>query len=220
MEKRSTKNMKKGLIMIKKEKPYLYYNWNTDTYETTYSLKDLKGEYGGSRVFGPNDRLCAYQDFKNQILTNGNIMAECELDFEEIGEPDHELYKDLNISQIQYDTELLKESGLSNDEVNKYLKLSKGYAIYLNNLKIFDEPKNYSDFTTGDWVEYREGPVRWIPEEIKKPFFGMIMEDSDYNNYILIIISAKEACEIFNGKQSAIIRKRISKWFYTPGTWI
>jgi len=44
------------------------------------------------------------------------------------------------------------------------------------------------------------------------------MQDSNHNDYILIIISAKEACEIFNEKQSIVMRKRISKWFYAP--WI
>lgn len=212
--------MKKGLIMVKKSKPYLYYNWTTDTYETTYSLKDLKGEYGGSRVFGPNDRLCAYQDFENQILTNGNIMAECELEVEDL-----RIVDDDPLGAYWYETktlgenEILEKSCLTSDELFEYLgEDNEGYAIHINNLKTFDEPKKYSDFTTGDWVEYREGPVYWIPEEIKKPFFGMIMQDSNHNDYILIIISAKEACRIFNGKQSIVLRKRISKWFYAP--WI
>ena len=212
--------MKKGLIMVKKTKPYLYYNWTTDTYETTYSLKDLKGEYGGSRVFGPHDRLCAYQDFKNQILTNGNIMAECELDVEEIKYlcscKDGNAYA-TNKSCLNLE-DLCKACCLSSNELENYLGNKSGYAIHINNLKTFDEPKKYSDFTTGDWVEYREGPVYWVPEEIKKPVSGMIMQDSNHNDYILIIISAKEACEIFNEKQSIVMRKRISKWFYAP--WI
>lgn len=205
--------MSKLLLGCKKTKPYLYYNWTTDTYETTNSLKDLRGDYGGSRVCSGADRLCAYQD-NGQILTNGHIMAECDFEVEEIFEM-LSMFMGSNFEYQGHNTsykDLYKNSCLTFEQLDNYLnEYKKGYAIHIKNLQIFDVPRNLEDYVTWDWVEYPDGPVYAIP---KKPLtkltrmtkvMSLKYDSGDY----AILLSPEEMCRVLNGKQTILVRKRV-----------
>lgn len=201
----------KLLLGCKKIKPYLYYNWTTDTYETTNSLKDLRGDYGGSRVCSGADRLCAYQD-NGKILTNDHIMAECDFEVEEIKGYGLDDYYATNGDW------LIIEKGLGDEDINKYLKGKDGYAIHIKNLHIFDVPRNLEDYVTWDWVEYSNGQVYAIP---KKPLtkltrmtkvMSLKYDSGDY----AISLSPEEMCRVLNGKQTIIVRRTILKEMLEP----
>ena len=53
---------------------------------------------------------------------------------------------------------LLKESCLSYNELNDYLKGKNGYAIYITKLEIFDKPKEISEFGRYYLCEYALTP--------------------------------------------------------------
>ena len=205
----------KALLVCGKVKPYLYYNWNTDTYHVTNSLKDLRGDFGGSRVCSGADRLCAYQD-DGRILTNGHIMAECDFDVEEV------IHADNCISYYCRKTTLLQEkSCLTNGQIYSYLKDKNGYAIHINNLHIFDKPRDLEDYYSNkelmleilsvwenyglpDKDDYKEVSFRHIPR-------NMCYAYDEKESYILISVKPEEACRILNGKQTILIRKKILK---------
>lgn len=129
----------KGWVYIycTKGEPYLYYNWNTDTYSTT-TLKDLKN--GWSRVCSPNNRLRAYQN--GTVLTNGRVVARFWCDYVDILNYVNNDYSCL--TPQHYD--ICKESCLEPNEIYSYLNKKTGYAIHISEIEIFDEPRELSEF--------------------------------------------------------------------------
>lgn len=208
----------KLLLCCAKTKPYLYYNWTTDTYKTTNSLKDLRGDYGGSRVCSGADRLCAYQD-NGQILTNGHIMVECDFEVEEIKNKltNNNSHLELFTTQLS-EEELFNKSCLNRYEMFKYLKNNSikrapnGYAINIKNLHIFDEPRELSEYysipkkmNTFDGYDYISASLDKAPKHM------MRVCDEKERQYILISIHPQEMCRILNEEQTTIIKKVVLK---------
>jgi predicted transcriptional regulator len=82
---------------------------------------------------------------------NGKIVAECDYEVEHL----YNAYDVIDDNAFHYfDTDTLKEKELierscvSNLELEKYFGKSNGYAIHIKNLKIFDKPKELSDYYT------------------------------------------------------------------------
>lgn len=191
----------KLLLYCTKSKPYLYYNWNTDTYHTTNSLKDFRGDFGGSRVCSGAYRLCAYQS-DGRILTNGHIMLECDFEVEEIF---YDLYGDLDWQHDYLPTtntmsiiNLENASCLDREEIENKMKDNKGYAINIKNLHIFDKPRELSDYCLD------KAPTRLMK-------FGLEGIDVPFIWFYILPVSPEEMCRILNEKQTTLVRKVVLK---------
>lgn len=122
--------------------------------------------------------------YKNPNLLNGKVILECE-----------------------YYTEEISFNHLDDDSDND--RKCCGYAIHIKNLKVYDTPKQLSDFETGEWVEYRYGPVYWFPRPIKKVTCGLKTLDVEGNPYYMIPCTSSEIFDIIKGKKTCIIKKKI-----------
>lgn len=93
----------------------------------------------------------------------------------------------------------LKKMCLSPQLLLNYLTLgNKGYALYLSNLKIFDEPIELARYTDKDYYE-----IEKAPQNMCKVY------DRFGNKYILISIRPEHLCKILNGEKTIEIRKQI-----------
>lgn len=141
----------KALLYCNKNKPYLVYGCvNRYTMETGYDLTYSK------------------QITKNLYTYNGFIAAECDINIEEIKHYIHyEPEVDIGVCVLPeftcdaYGTDTLghfellekaclKDYSLPNvsveNELHDNLKGKNGYAIHLNDLHIFDKPRELSEF--------------------------------------------------------------------------
>ena len=194
----------KLLLYCTKAKPKLY---NTDK---GFVLTDFKlGEY-----------------FNNKVLLNGKIVAECDFEVEEIGLveiPDyagdecHTFVYDVSIyfeTKTLNQDKLFKKSCLNWEEMEKYLYSTngKGYAIHIKNLKIFDEPKELSDYYSRARKMNTFDGYEWVCESIDKaPQNMMYAQDEKEKQYILISIRPEWLCKILNNEKTIEVRKKVLK---------
>lgn len=142
---------------------------------------------------------------------NGKIVAECEVETEEIDyyfrygpsvnigagfSPDFEEegYVRRRSGNYKYDNKLFEESCLSYDQLDQYLKQKDGYALHISNLKIFDKPKELHEYNI-----------------IKAPQNMMRVYDKFDNKYILISVQSEWLCKILNSKKTIEVRKKVLK---------
>ncbi len=185
-------------------------------------LRDYRGKAIFDRfVLSPTDRPFTTDD--RQPVLNGKIIAEFDGEVEEIT-------KDISsVVEEWYSKELLKKSCLTAFELDDYLKGKKGYAIHINNLKIFDKPRALHSYSKVK--PYKDGEIkvaRWefdenlnskklvdefIPhyhfEKIRPPQNMMKVYDKDGNEYVLISIRPEWACKILNGEKTIEVRKQV-----------
>ena len=150
----------KALLYCKKVKPYLY---------------DFRN------ILGMFDIYDVKQAHFDDLLLNGKIVAECDIEIEEIGLveiPDyagdecHTFVYDVSIyfeTKTLNQDKLFKKSCLNWEEMEKclYSTNGKGYAIYIKNLHIFDKPKQLSDFElTNNCCFEKEVGTNWNDEPI------------------------------------------------------
>lgn len=194
----------KVLLLVKKEKPKLY---NTDK---GLVLSDFElGEH-----------------FNNKVLLNGRIVAECEVEFEDIvykhiherdqfgilhNEAWYE-YKGLNVSH--YECDLTSRSGFEDsdtlfDYLFEALRNKEGYsqdgkAIQIKNVtelnKTIDEL----------WAFDKQG-LPYKTNVIKSGMRVSFARFMELHEDIALWVSPKEAYNILNGKQDILIRKKFSK---------
>lgn len=174
-------------------------------------------------LYGAFDEQYEFEDL------NGKIVAECDIEVEEIkykhikerdkfgilhNESWYE-YKKLNVTNYECDFASRCGFGTSDklfDYLSDYLVDKSGYAIHIKNLHIFDNPKELNEFRKGKWIERKEGPVYWVEEEIKKAPSNMIyVVDKKGNDCILLTVMHEPLCEILNGHQTIIIKKNVLK---------
>lgn len=164
--------------------------------------------------------------FSNDRL-NGKIVAECDFEVEEIdttalSEHTCDDYYDDNIDRIS------KGSCLTCEQMREYLGTtwdSKGYAIHIKNLHIFDESKVLSDFTIreprlwdsivcdsctnfgcdctkcSNYYDYRE--------VVKAPCNMMKVCEWDVKDKILVPLKPNELCNILNGVQTILVKRKV-----------
>lgn len=100
-----------------------------------------------------------------------------------------------------FKNEDLQKMCLSPQELLDYLKLgNKGFAIYLSNLEIYDEPKELPEFYKDSFLKER---ILKAPQNMCKAY------DKNGNKYILISIRPEWLCKILNGEKTIEIRKQI-----------
>lgn len=149
----------------------------------------------------------------NETPLNGKIVAECDCDKVEF----IKLITDDPLGAPFYETDtldeedILKQSCLNADELYKYLEKNNGYALHLSNLKVFDEPKELSEFKTKQTccknsfghLVYEYYPIKKAPQNMMKCF------DKKGNEYILLSIKPQHLYNILNGDKTIEVRKKI-----------
>lgn len=170
---------------------------------------------------------------------NGKIVAECEVETEEIKLSAYSDYEDkiyLFDTPTLTNDELTQKSCLCNDKLDEYLINEKGYALHISNLSIFAEPAT---------IEYAdlEPPVldselivgSWLCDNCDTPgndckhchdhyeFFKTVEKAPQnmmrvYSNigrydcqYILISVRPEWLCKILNGEKTIEVRKKVLK---------
>lgn len=78
-----------------------------------------------------------------KLALNGKIVCECNIETEEIdtGELSEHVYEDYYRSDIDM---ILERSCLTGEQMAEYLRCnwdSKGYALHISNIKVFDKPR-------------------------------------------------------------------------------
>ena len=194
----------KGLLYCTKEKKQKDLLWSNN-------LKHffLDGAY--NRLI---DNLPKY-------LLNGKIVAECDFEVEEIEKiygSNHACfdkdgyfddYADYVTKSLE-ETELLKHSCLTSEELENYLQDKNGYAIHISNLKIFDEPKGLDDFNKIIETTYGEEPDATItraPQNMMRCCYEK--KPKEWEKGVLISIQPQWLCKILNGEQTILIKKQV-----------
>lgn len=128
---------------------------------------------------------------------NEKIVAECEVETEEIRLSTYSDYEDkiylFDTSTLTND-ELTEKSCLCNDKLDEYLINEKGYALHISNLKIFDKPKGLNDYN-----------IEKAPQNMMRVF------DANGNKYILISVQSEWLCKILNCDKTIEVRKQVLK---------
>lgn len=143
---------------------------------------------------------------------NGKIVAEVEIDkVEEIvngfslgdGERGY-VTNDMSFGM------LLEKSCLAEKELEKYLQEDIGYSLHLTNLKVFDKPKELSEYSTFDPEHYIFKDIKKAPQNmcrvVKQP---KTMWAAPKEQYVLISIQPQHLCNILNGKKTIEVRKQV-----------
>ena len=130
-----------------------------------------------------------------EAILNGRIVAECECDLVEVikyASYDCTYYTN-TIDTFGLPPLLLQKSCLDHDALDEYLKEDNGHAIYLKNVKVFDEPKELSDYG------------------LKRAPQNMMWVWYKGERYVLISIKPKWLCKILNGEKTIEVRRKILK---------
>lgn len=133
---------------------------------------------------------------------NGYVIAECEINkVEQIFVKEDLIKKSVKGLKFYVETkslnekELLNKSKLNQHEILDYLDFNYGYALHLENIKIYTEARNIKRY-----YEITNAP----PNMMKcYDYFG--------KEYILISIRPEHLVNILNGKKTIEVRKKILK---------
>lgn len=203
---------------MKKVKVLLYC-----TKKTPYLIKDdfpLENEPIYYTQYKEDPRCCG-------LPLNGKIVAECEVETEEIDyyfhyEPpvdigvgvlpefEEEGYVRRRFEAYEGDEELSTKTCLSYEQLDNYLKKKKGYALHISNLKIFDKTKRCQD----DFLYQRKiEPNFYNVEYFRKAPQNMMKVIDAYGDdeYILISVRPEWLCKILNGEKTIEVRKKVLK---------
>lgn len=189
----------KLLLYCTVAKPYLY---------GCYSESD--GDVGTIGGFGYDTSYCPKEDedCKDRTINlNGKIVAEAECDLVEI--IDWWGITEFCTSSLCYD-ELQKKACISDKQFYDYLfpKQKTGYAIYLKNVKPFEEPKKLSEYFKID--RYEKGRIPLITGNLEKSSQNMCYAmDEDQQLYVVIFIRAEWLSKILNREKTIEVRTSI-----------
>lgn len=123
--------------------------------------------------------------------------------------------------RYENEEEILKQSCLSELQLREYLLKTddEGYALFIKNLKIFDEPKELKDYCIDNSKKYY-GDFAWhlTPKEMYTPIqkapqnmMWCFDKDNDYKMKVLISIRPEWLCKILNKEKTIEIRKKVLK---------
>lgn len=192
----------KALLYCCKTKPYLLNQNIYEFYESKYITSYLKCHE------------------KYDYTLNGKIAAECDYEVEGViynylGNPLDDFYGMQLHTKTLKESEIVQLSKIYSNELRKYLlrteddyisPLEVGYAIHVENLHIFDEPKKLNEF---DVINFRCIQNYYKPLE-NAPRNIMYVYDNGEKK-IIIPVSPQEMCRIANKEQTTLVRRRILK---------
>lgn len=189
----------KSLLYCTKAKPYLFNNKAYKTYMEEQGIDEPSFITTNDIQYG----------FVKDLL-NGTIPCECEIEVEEIKKG----WGCLNGTRYYRkssgypDYELEQKSCLSFDKMNEYLKGTlnekSGYALHISNLKVFDKPRELSEYCRYDYPTFDKNDiVKTAPQNMCR-----VLTRNGYA-YILISIQPQWLCKILNGEKDIEIRKQV-----------
>ena len=164
----------------------------------------------GTIKFGSSVELMSYEscEYNKDNFLNGKIVAECEIDkIEEIRmlQDNNMTYKTKTLTEEQ----LLIKSCLEGYQLGNYLGLlyenKCGYALHLTKLKVFDKPKDLSDYMKKN-QSYRLHKYERLYNALQNM---MTIYDNEENEYILISIRSEWLYKIINGEKTIVVKKKI-----------
>lgn len=175
----------KLLLYCTKSKPYLIGG-----YHKPYYL-----DKGGKH---------SVMDSRDDIL-NGKVVGECDFEIEEINNCPDWYKEDLiySTNTLSFD-KLLEKSCLDNQQLDNYLYGNNGYAIYIKNLHIYNEPRELNEYKKRN--PERDSRWGWL---YKAPQNMMYCFDVFQNHYVLISIHPEWLCKILNGEKTVEVRKKV-----------
>lgn len=165
-----------------------------------------------------DNKLIRYYGDKHTLITkkhtimpnpdfylNGKIVAQ--FDCENIIE------FDINGKHLGYAINLkpiIEKSCLSLEEMKKYIGDKKGYAIHISNLKIFDSPKELSNYC----IDLKNGFLKSLekaPQNMMNVREWKAISEFYYktDDYVLISIKPEWVEKILNGEKTIEVRKSI-----------
>lgn len=143
---------------------------------------------------------------------NGKIVAECDYEVEEI------YY--LSFMNKKLRERIYKESCLSDEELSNYMNgHDTMYAIHIENLNIFDKPKELSDYYTFDSEKHINinycKPITNLPKNMMYCWTLQLSHNVIFNGFfqknILVPVHPKLLCKILNGEKTIEVRKKVLK---------
>ena len=145
-------------------------------------------------------------DYKNVETYNGNIVAECDFEVEEIKYKKYRnsIYEDED-DTLEASDELLKNACLDLDDLSIYLNFNEGYAIHIKNLNIFDRPRGLQYYT----AKSKEGCEYLVDKAPQNMMYCYGKNTGE--KYVLISIRPEWLCKILNGEKTIEIRKKVLK---------
>lgn len=206
--------MNKLLLYCTKAKPYLEFK------QIPRTFMDIDNSFEGYR--------CSWkrtEDDENFQL-NSKIVAECEIEVEEICSEKIDVgvgYEPLFYTETIDD--ITKGSCLTQFEIENYLGCKEGgeevgYALHISNLKIFDKPRELSDYYKFDGIYNDINNWKTIDKAPRNMMYAydLISElgfSGAYNRHfeknILISIQPQWLCKILNGEKTVEVRKKVLK---------
>lgn len=235
----------KAVLYCKKEKPYLYHDedYCFDTMNTI-DLGYKTMEYTNQRVYDDETgKFLGWETYGNMYKDyslNGKIVAECDIEVEEIGLveiPDYagtechtfvyDVYINFETKTLNQD-KLFKKSCLNWEEMEKYLYSTngKGYAIHIKNLHIFNrplelnrwtvkKPKVVSDIICDSCTNFdfncKKCEDYWDYYPLEKAPNNVRIVYDQLEKRVFIPISSNQMCNILNEEQTIIVRKYVPK---------
>jgi len=175
--------MTRLLLYCVKAKPYLY------------DLRYIFGTFCGCK---------AKQNHFENLLLNGKIVAECDFEVDEITP---------NTWNAETERRILKGSCLKEHQLFDYIingdeneSQNPFYAIHIKNLKIFNKPKELSEYCKYSYPNFnKDNIVEKTPQNMCR-----VLTKNGYS-YILISIKPQWLCKILNGEKTIEIRKKVLK---------
>lgn len=147
---------------------------------------------------------------------NGTIVAECEVETEEIRLNEYPYYEDCSVGLLDTPTltndELLRKSCLCDDELEDYLTNEKGYALHISNLELFEKPRLLNYFFKGKLgSENSLVEVTKAPQNMMYVYTSFELPEILETKYVLISIRPQWLCKILNGDKTIEVRRKVLK---------
>lgn len=178
---------------------------------------------GKTNLYRPFEYDCFEQDetsgfylanspmLKEDTILNGKILAEVEID--KVEEIDNGFrFGDGGRFYVTNDMSfgmLLEKSCLTDKESEKYLQEDIGYALHLTNLKVFDKPKELSDYYLFDPDYCILNKIKKAPQNMCRVVESHKLIEYPIKEYVLISIQPQHLCNILNGKKTIEVRRKV-----------
>lgn len=192
----------KALLYCTKGKPYLY--------KTNFvKLEDIKKGCLDKLVYeiDKDERLYLNGDKRENL--NGKIVCEVEIDkVEEIVATKWDV--GCGCAYYQFKTkDLLRKSCLNYIYLNDYLDRNNGYALHLKNLKVFDRPKELSEYYLLNDNKYILKSIEKAPQNMCRVVDKYRLIFTPNEQYVLISIQPQHLCKILNGENTIEVRRKV-----------
>lgn len=187
----------KLLLCCTKDRPYLYRQ-NDDCFEVLNKIK--------------YEDISDYEKYYG--LNNGKVIGECDFEVEKI------IYRETDKNSYSFGTEtltpdeLLDKSRFTTLELCKcigrnsnWIKGDYGYAIHLKNLKVYDTPRELSDFA--HYIDKEHTSV--ITKAPQNMMYAYEIDGCFLKRNILISIHSDSLCQILNGEKTSVVTKKVLK---------